>query len=169
MKNKTLKLILAGASLALFVVAILMFLVSFLDQVTSGVLNGTKSLFTGFEIFSTDALDANYKLGTIFAFAFVVLGALSACYAVAYVLLGKKSKKSKGNKNAKLLCALCTFVLVALVPAILLFLTKQTTGVALDVHAGVFGGTETKLGVGAVLAAVFSLVGGCALSLEEVL
>jgi len=162
----SLKLCLAVVALAFFGAAIGMFGLSFLDQVTSGTRDSvTTSWGTGFDIFKSENLDAGNKLGTIFAFVFICIGALAACYAVFYALTAKKSKKSKGN--AKLICAFCTFVVCALVPAILLFLTKQTTGVELEINAGIFGGTKTTLGIGAILAAVFSVLGGVSLSAAE--
>lgn len=163
---KYFKLCASVAALVFFGVAIGMFAVSFLDQVTSGVLNGKSSWGTGFDILRSD-LDASNKLGTIFALVFVGVGALAAICAifVSATKLGKKSKKNQ--KLAKLLCACCTFVVCGLVPALLLFLTKQTTGVGLDVNAGIFGGTQTSLGVGAILAAIFSLVGAGSLAVAE--
>jgi len=172
MKNKTPKLILAGASFLFYVAAVVMFAFSFLDQKTSSILGGGKgSWATGFELAFTPkdlGLESKDGLGTLFAFILVVVGVLAACYAVFFVLTAKKSKKAKGTKNAKLICAACTFVLCSLVPALLIFLTSQTTGIAFNA-SGILGKTETTLGVGAILAAVFSLVGGCALSIEEVL
>ena len=160
----SLKLCLATLALVCFGVAIGMFAVSFLDQVTAGVLNGKGSWGTGFDILGSD-LDASNKLGTIFALVFVIIGALSSLYGVFFALQAGK-KKSKGNKMAKYVCACSTFVICGLVPALLLFLTKQTTGVGLDVKT-VLGSTETTLGIGAILAALLSLVGGCSLSLAE--
>ena len=162
---KYLKLCASLASLIFFGVAIGMFALSFLDQVTSGVLNGKGSWGTGFDILKSD-LDAGNKLGTIFALVFIGLGVLAAIYAifVAATQDGKKSKKNQ--KLAKLACACCTFVVCGVVPAVLLFLTKQTTGVGLDA-SGILGKTETTLGVGSILAAVFSLLGACSLSVAE--
>ena len=159
----TLKSCLACLSLAFFGAAIGMFALSFVDGDIAGFLKGS---FTGFEIaFGQTDLDGGNILGTLFAFIFVALGALAACYGLFVALTEKKSKK--GNKNAKLLCALCTFVLCGVIPAVLLFLTKQTTAVGLDINAGVFGKTETTLGIGAILSAVFSLLGACSLSVAE--
>ena len=163
---KYLKLCASVASLIFFGVALGMFAVSFLDQVTAGVLNGKGSWGTGFDILKSD-LDAGNKLGTIFALVFVGVGVLAAIYGIFFAAthLGKKSKKDQ--KLAKLACACCTFVVCGIVPAVLLFLTKQTTGVGLDVNAGIFGGTQTTLGVGAILAAIFSLVGAGSLAVAE--
>ena len=163
---KHLKLIASCLAFVLFGVAVAMFAVSFLDQVTSGVLNGRESWGNGFDILKSD-LDASNKLGTIFALVFIGLGVLASCYAV-FVALTKGNKKSKkGDKTAKLLCACCTFVLCGVVPAVLLFLTKQTTGVGLDVNAGILGGTKTTLGAGAIMAAIFSVVGAGSLAVAE--
>ena len=163
---KHLKLIASCLAFVLFGVAVAMFAVSFLDQVTSGVLNGRESWGNGFDILKSD-LDASNKLGTIFALVFIGLGVLASCYAV-FVALTKGNKKSKkSDKTAKLLCACCTFVLCGVVPAVLLFLTKQTTGVGLDVNAGILGGTKTTLGAGAIMAAIFSVVGAGSLAVAE--
>lgn len=163
---KHLKLIASCLAFVLFGVAIAMFAVSFLDQVTSGVLNGRESWGNGFDILKSD-LDASNKLGTIFALVFIGLGVLASCYAV-FVAFTKGNKKSKkGDKTAKLLCACCTFLLCGVAPAVLLFLTKQTTGVGLDVNAGILGGTKTTLGAGAIMAAIFSVVGAGSLAVAE--
>ena len=163
---KHLKLIASCLAFVLFGVAVAMFAVSFLDQVTSGVLNGRESWGNGFDILKSD-LDASNKLGTIFALVFIGLGVLASCYAV-FVALTKGNKKSKkGDKTAKLLCACCTFLLCGVAPAVLLFLTKQTTGVGLDVNAGILGGTKTTLGAGAIMAAIFSVVGAGSLAVAE--
>ena len=164
----TLKSVLACLSLAFFGAAIGMFALSFLDQQTSSILGGGKgSWATGFELaFKAEdlGLDASNGLGTLFAFIFVVLGALAACYGLFVALTQKKGKK--GNKTAKLACAACTFVVCGVVPAVLLFLTSQTTGIAFNA-SGILGKTETTLGVGAILAAIFSLLGACSLSVAE--
>ena len=163
----SLKACLACLSLAFFGAAIGMFALSFLDQVTSSILGGGKgSWATGFEIaFGQTDLDGGNILGTLFAFIFVALGALAACYGLFVALTAKKGKK--GKKNANLLCALCTLVVCGVVPAVLLFLTKQTTAVGLDINAGALGKTETTLGIGAILAAIFSLAGAGSLAVAE--
>ena len=163
---KHLKLIASCLAFVLFGVAVAMFAVSFLDQVTSGVLNGRESWGNGFDILKSD-LDASNKLGTIFALVFIGLGVLASCYAVFVALTKGNTKSKKGDKTAKLLCACCTFVLCGVVPAVLLFLTKQTTGVGLDVNAGILGGTKTTLGAGAIMAAIFSVVGAGSLAVAE--
>ena len=164
----SLKSVLACLSVAFFGAAIGMFGLSFLDQKTASVLGGGKgSWATGFELaFKAEdlGLEAKNGLGTLFAFIFVVLGVLAALYGLFVALTAKKSKK--GNKNAKLICAACTFVLCGVIPALLIFLTKQTTGISFNA-SGILGKTETTLGVGAILAAIFSLLGACSLSVAE--
>ena len=164
---KHLKLIASCLAFVLFGVAVGMFGLSFLDQIISGAREPRKNLFNGFEILSNEQLDASNKLGTIFALVFIGLGVLASCYAV-FVALTKGNKKSKkGDKTAKLLCACCTFVLCGVVPAVLLFLTKQTTGIGLDLDLGILGGTKTTLGAGAIMAAIFSVVGAGSLAVAE--
>ena len=159
----TLKSVLACLSLALFGAAIGMFALSFANY--EGVISGKSQVATGFEIAfgQSNALEDGKGLGTLFAFIFVVVGALAACYGLFVALTAKKSKK--GDKNLKLICACCTFVVCGVVPAVLLFLTLQTTGWAITGNAKMLA--ETKLGVGAILAAIFSLVGACSLSVAE--
>ena len=163
------KKIFACVSLAFYIAAVVMFALSFIDA-KAVVLGETsvKSLATGFEIaFGQTKLEANNTLGTLFAFIFVVFGALAACYALFVAFTQKKAKK--GNKTAKLLCAVCSFVVCALVPALLFFLTLQTTETAASASAfGGLLGANTQLGIGAILAAVFTLLGGCSLSVVEI-
>ena len=162
----SLKLCLSCLALVLFGAALGVFGASFVDY--KGIVSGTTSLANGFEIAfgQTDLVESGKNVGTLFAFIFVAVGLLSSCYALL-VSLKKGKKKSKAAKNAKLLCSLCSFVVCGLVPALLLFLTLQTTGLA--GNASVAGRTiaETKLGIGAILSAVFTLVGACSLSLAE--
>ena len=164
----TLKSVLACLAVLFFGAAAGMFALSFVD--TKAVVLGNssvKSFCNGFELaFGAKdlGLEANNGLGTLFAFIFVVFGVLAACYGLFVALTAKKSKK--GNKNAKLICAACTFVLCGVVPALLLFLTLQTSGTAGSVGGSLLG-VNTQLGIGAILAAVFSLVGACSLSVAE--
>ena len=165
----SLKLCLAVVALAFFGAAIGMFGLSFLDQETASVLGGAKhSWANGFEIaFNKDnILEDGKNLGTLFAFILVALGAAAALCAVALSFANGGKKSKKGNSTAKLICAASIFVICAVVPAVLLFLTKQTTGLALDAKT-ILGSTETTLGVGAILAAIFSLLGGCSLAVAE--
>lgn len=161
----TLKSVLACLSLALFGTAIGMFALSFANY--EGVISGKSQVATGFEIAfgQSNALEDGKGLGTLFAFIFVVVGALAACYGLFVALTAKKSKK--GDKNLKLICAACTFVVCGVVPAILLFLTLQTTGWAGQASVGGKVLAQTKLGIGAILSAIFSLVGACSLSVAE--
>ena len=162
----SLKLCLSCLAFVLFGVAIAMFALSFANY--QGVISGNSQIATGFELAFNQSkfIEDGKGLGTLFAFIFVVIGLLASCYAVL-VSLKKGKKKSKGNGNAKLLCALCSFVICGVIPAILLFLTLKTA--CLEASASVAGRVlaETKLGVGAILAAIFSLVGACSLSLAE--
>ena len=164
----SLKLCLAATSFLFFGAALGMFALSFVDgQAVVGLKTDFASVATGFQLAfgQVEHLEYSKCLGTLFAFIFVVFGVLAACYGVFYTLTAKKSKKSKGN--AKLICACCTFVVCGLVPALLIFLTKQTTGFT---NASAFGGllgSNFKLGIGAVLAAVFTLLGACSLSAAE--
>ena len=61
----------------------------------------------------------------------------------------------------------CIFVVCAVVPAILLFLTLQTVGLSADSTYKGLVGANFRLGVGAILAAIFSLLGGCSLAVAE--
>ena len=165
----TLKSVLACLSLALFGAAVGMFGLSFVD--TKAVVLGNssvKSFANGFELAfkgSDLGLESGDTLGTLFAFIFVALGVLAALYGLFVALTAKKGKK--GNKTAKLACAACTFAVCGVVPAILLFLTLQTTGLNGSVSFGGLVGANTQLGVGAILAAIFSLLGACSLSVAE--
>lgn len=166
---KVLKVVLAFLSLAFFGAALGMFGLYFIDTKTvvgsftniSHFTNGFKLAFQAKDL----GLEANDGLGTLFAFIFVVLGILAACYGLFVALTAKKSKK--GNKNAKLICACCTFVVCGVVPAVLLFLTLQTSGCAGSI-GGKSLGASTQLGIGAILSAVFSLLGACSLSVAEI-
>ena len=145
------------------------FFTSFIDLHTVVLGKGNVThLAKGYEIaFGQTNLDSSNTLGTLFAFIFMALGLLAAIYAIASVFV-KKSKKA--NINLKLLCACCSFVVCGIVPAVLFFLTLQTTGTAGgagDLGAGLLG-AETKLGVGAVLCAIFSLVGAAGLGAAEI-
>ena len=150
-------------AIVFFGAAIGMFALSFVDLQTVVLGKGSVThLANGFEIaFGQTNLESGNILGTLFAFIFVALG---ACCALCLALLAIKGGKSKTAINLKLLGACCAFAICGILPAVLLFLTLQTTG---SVGGGVLGGgmlgAEYKLGVGAILAAIFSLVGGTAL------
>ena len=163
----SLKACLAVLSLAFFGAAVGMFGLSFVDAVAVVLGKSDKSsVCTGFEIaFGQTNLESGNTLGTLFAFIFVCVGVLAALYGCFVAFQGKKSKK--GNKNAKLICAICTFVVCGVVPAVLLFLTLQTAGATGSVKFGGLLGANYSLGLGAILAAVFSLLGACSLSAAE--
>ena len=168
---KFFKLCSAFTALAFFGAAIGMFALSFVDLHTVVLGKGNVThLATGFEIaFGQTNLESGNILGSLFAFIFVALGALCALCIICLTVLGKKGKK-KAAINAKLLCACCTFVVCGIVPAVLLFLTLQTTGTAGnagDLGGGILG-AQTKLGVGSILAAIFSLVGAAGLGAAEI-
>ncbi len=162
----SLKAILACVAFAFFGAAIGMFALSFVN-IQTVVLGKTdvKSLASGFEIaFGQTKLDGNNILGTLFAFIFVAIGVLAACYGVWFSF----TQKSKADKKVKMICALCTFVVTGLVPAFLLFLTVQTIGAGgSDFAYGGLVGASFKLGVGSILSAIFTLVGSCCLSVSE--
>ena len=161
----TLKSCLSVLAFVFFAVAIGMFALSFVDgQAVVLAKTEYKSVATGFQLVfgQVDHLEYSKALGTLFAFIFVVVGVLAACYATLVNFKSKKSKK--GNKNAKLLCACSTFIVCGLVPALLLFLTCQTTGFTSATAFEGFVGANFRLGIGSILAAVFSLVGACSLS-----
>ena len=158
---KFFKLCSAFTALVFYAVAIGMFAVSFADY--QGVISGKTQVATGFEIaFGQTTLETGNTLGTLFAFILVALGLACALFIICRTVLGGKSKR-KANFNAKLLCGCCTFALLALLPALLLFFTLRTTGWAGNASIGGTTLAETKLGIGAILAAIFSLVGGTAL------
>lgn len=162
----TLKSCLACFAIILFGAAIGMFALSFANY--SGVISGKSQVATGFEIAFAQSkfLEDGKGLGTLFAFIFVVLGLLTSC--CVFVMAANAKKGKKGNKNMKLLCGVCMFVVFGILPAILLFLTLQTTGWAGNATIGGKVLAETKLGVGAILAAIFSLLGGCSLSVAAI-
>ena len=164
---KFFKLCSAFTALVFYGVAVAMFALSFANY--QGVLSGNSQVATGFEIAfgQSKVLEDGKGLGTLFAFIFIVLGLCAAIYAILRTVL-VKSKKKKANANAKLLCACCTFVVCGIVPAVLLFLTLQTTGWAGQASVAGKVIAETKLGVGAILAAIFSLVGAGALGAAEI-
>ena len=94
---KVLKVVLAVLSLAFFGAALGMFGLYFIDTKTvvgsftniSHFTNGFKLAFQAKDL----GLEANDGLGTLFAFIFVVLGILAACYGLFVALTAKKSKK----------------------------------------------------------------------------
>lgn len=163
----SLKACLAVLSLAFFGAAIGMFALSFIDAQAVVLGNASKNtVASGFEIaFGQTNLESGNILGTLFAFIFVCVGVLAACYGCLFAFTQKKGKK--GNKNAKLLCAVCTFAVCGVVPAVLLFLTLQTTGATGSVKLGGLLGANYSLGIGAILAAIFSVLGACSLSVAE--
>ena len=167
---KHLKLFLAIVAVAFFGAAVGMFALSFVDsQAVVLVKSDFAKFLTGFDILfkqnNGEYLESNNTLGAWFALVFVALGLLAAIYAV--VVAAKQKKGKKGNKTAKLACACCTFVVCGIVPAVLLFLTLQTAGISADSTIKGFVGANFKLGVGAILSAVFSLLGACSLSVAE--
>ena len=157
---KFFKLCSALTATVFYGVAVGMFGASFVNVVAKGAISGKvvkESFGNGFEIaFGQTELDSGNTLGTLFAFIFVVLGLLCALFTIGFALKG--GKKRKGSVNGKLLCACCTFALVGILPAVLLFLTLQTTNLAGSLNLYIVSG-ETRLGVGAILSAVFSLLG----------
>ncbi|MCR4879603.1 MAG: hypothetical protein K5906_01435 [Bacilli bacterium] len=162
----SLKAILACVAFVLFGASIGMFALSFIDSQTVVLSKTTVTeLANGFEIaFGQTNLEGKNILGTLFAFIFVAVGALAACYGVLFSL----TKKSKADKKVKMLCAICSFVVTGLVPAVLLFLTVATVGASDSSFAiGGLVGASCKLGIGAILAGIFSLVGSCCLSVSE--
>ena len=163
---KFFKLCSAFTALVFFGAAIGMFGLSFANY--QGVLSGKSQVANGFEIAfaQSKVLEDGKGLGTLFAFIFIALGALAALCIICTTVLSKK--KSKTSVNVKLLCACFSFVACGIVPAVLLFLTLQTTGWAGSASVGTKVLAETKLGVGAILAGIFSLVGATALGAAEI-
>ena len=160
---KFFKLCSAMTAIVFFGAAVGMFALSFVDLQTVVLGKGSVThLATGFEIaFGQTKLEAGNILGTLFAFIFIALG---LCAALCLAVLALKGGKSKKAINLKLLGGCCAFAVCGILPAVLLFLTLQTTA---STAGGVLGGgllgAEYKLGVGAILSAIFSLVGGTAL------
>ena len=165
---KFFKLCSALTALVLFGVALGMFALNFV-YFKAVVLNVTTitNIGTGFQFAfnSSDLkipLDDGKNLGTLFAFIFVALGAACALCTVILTFLKGDSKKKKADVLAKRLCACCLFTVCGLVPAILLFLTLVTTGFNEPLL-----GAKPHLGTGAILAAIFTLIGGGALGAAE--
>lgn len=161
----SLKLCLAFVALALFGVAIGMFGLSFANY--QGVISGKSQVANGFEIAfaQSKVLEEGRGVATLIAFIFVALGAVSALCVLVLAFAGGKKKKS--NSNAKLLCACAIFVVCGVVPAVLLFLTLQTTGWGGQAEVAGKVLAQTKLGIGAILAAIFSVLGASALAAAE--
>ena len=162
---KFFKLCSAFTALVFFSVVLGMFAVNFVyyKAVILNVTTVTK-FATGYDIaFKAKdiGLESGNSLGTLFAFIFIALGAACALCTIVLTLL-RGNKKRKAKINAKLLCACSMFVVFGLVPAILLFLTLKTTGLDQPLL-----GAKPHLGTGAILAAIFSLVGAGALGAAE--
>lgn len=166
----SLKLCLAVVALAFFGAAIGMFGLSFIDsQAVALVKSEFDTLINGFDLAFKNAnwIEDGKNLGTLFAFILVALGAAAALCSVALAFANGGKKSKKANKTAKLVCAASIFVVCAVVPAILLFLTLQTVGLSADSTYKGLVGANFRLGVGAILAAIFSLLGGCSLAVAE--
>ena len=167
---KVFKLVLSFVALGFFVAAAFMFFASFIDsQAVALVKTEFAQFLTGFEIIKNEneIFKDGKNIWTLVAFILVVIGALASLYGVFFAFTHGEKKSKKGNNNAKLICACCTFLLCGVAPAILLFLTLKTLGISADSTFKGLLGANFRLGIGAILAAIFSLVGSCSLCVAE--